>query len=254
MEDDTPHSTWLSHSRPSLAKQARCDGEIFSLICTWVKRPRCVFRKGSVPCLALRGAPQWHCPFPPGFRASERGVSPMWGAQPHTPRVCEREPFHIRDSRRCDRSGAGGSRASSALCGAAPCAGAVFPVREPIPVRELPWLCGVSPKSRVPPGRTLRSSRALLPHCAPAVPRPFGSLPPFPSGPGLTRVCPLASREAHGQLAPALGPGDPCRAVLRVPGAADHLPRLQRPPEVRAAPAVGSAAPALRHPRGFCLQ
>lgn len=191
-------------------------------------------------------------PLPTWIQSLRNGCFPNVGSTAPvpgcTPSVCEREPFHVRDSRRCDRSGAGGSRASSVLCGAAPCAGAVFPVR------KLSWLCGVSPKSRVPPGRTLRSSRALLPHCAPAVPRPFGSLPPFPSGPGLTRVCPLASRQAHGQLAPAVGPGDPCRAVLRVPGAADHLPRLQRPPEVRAAPAVGSAAPALRHPRGFCLQ
>lgn len=122
---DIPHSTQLSCIGPSLENKLGVLGKYFLVIYTWVKWSHHILRKGFMvwsPVALLLSA--W---IQSPSAASEMVVSQMQGVQSQS----RAEPCvsmngnhfsDAMDSRRCDRSGAGGGRASSTLCGAVPCA------------------------------------------------------------------------------------------------------------------------------------
>lgn len=74
-------------------------GKCFLVIHIWVKSSRCIFRKGFMACLALWCGPQWHCSFPPGFRAQvqpHKWLFPKCREYNHSPALnpeCEQKPF-----------------------------------------------------------------------------------------------------------------------------------------------------------------
>lgn len=70
----------------------------------------------------------------------------------------------------------------------------------------------------------------------------------------MTHLLGTSSWETHRQHPPPVGPGHSGRPLLRVPGAADPHPHLQRPPEGRHHVHVRRPDTALRHGLRLCLQ